>query len=368
MTEDSGTERIVRRSTEGSGAETEALTNAEEVVPTTRKTPKCSVRGCKGFASILLNCDCDTCGKNVHMECYQDFVLKQKKGGFLVHLPDAKVACTKICYQAVLKSVSSALESGRGTWNSDGRQGPNDPHTSMKMLLDWILEEGNYSRYRGKSNNGVKKQHVCTMLAVKMEQETKSSRNAKQVMSKIDYLEKSFKVAHNFSTSETGTGIEKDNGLETFKQAVLKKCPYYYELTAIMADRSATQPRLTNLDPGDLDVSTSEDDQWNDDVLGEEGEIENSINGSDGEALEEVNAGDDDMSKVADPSYEERSDVTDSSDSDSDNVQVVAPPRKRRSSPLRCSPRHSVPCVVSEKSGPKDDSSRLDSSKKSKRR
>ena len=42
-------------------------------------------------------------------------------------------------------------------------------------------------------------------------------------------MEKAFKDAHTFASSETGAGLqEQDKG--TFEEAVKKKCPYYYDL------------------------------------------------------------------------------------------------------------------------------------------
>jgi hypothetical protein len=43
------------------------------------------------------------------------------------------------------------------SWNNDGANGQGDPNTSEKILLDWLTDEGNYSKYRGKNNNGIKK-------------------------------------------------------------------------------------------------------------------------------------------------------------------------------------------------------------------
>jgi hypothetical protein len=120
------------------------------------------------------------------------------------NLPDCKIACTKVCYTAIKKSLSQASDSGRGTWTSDGILGPNDPNTSMKILLDWMLVEGNYSQYCGKDNKGKRKQEYATILCEKMADETKSkNRNAKQVQSKISYLEEAFRIAYQFENLET---------------------------------------------------------------------------------------------------------------------------------------------------------------------
>jgi hypothetical protein len=193
------------------------------------------------------------------MTCYQGAILMNKNGDDLDPLPEYKVACTKACYKEYLKVIS---DSGRGKWNTDGKNGPNDPNTSMKILIDWLLVEGNYNKYRGKNNNGVSKIQFATILADKMKSETISNeRNAKQVMDRISRLEESFRAAHEFATSQTGAGIQDREGEGTFKDLVKKKCSHYYDLLDIMVDRASTEPRLTNHDPSALDSSDDDDDE-----------------------------------------------------------------------------------------------------------
>jgi hypothetical protein len=184
----------------------------------------------------------------------------------MIALPDDKVACTKACHLNALKALSGQIDSGRGNWTNDGIMGVDDPNTSMKILLDWMLEEGNYSRYRGKDNNGIKKNQFASALCEQMALLTTSkNRTAKQIQSKISYIEESFRTAHIFATSETGAGIQEKEGKETFKDYVRKKFLYYYELCPIMADRSGTEPKLTNLDNRNLDKFSDDDTKEDDD-------------------------------------------------------------------------------------------------------
>ena len=55
----------------------------------------------------------------------------------------------------------------------------------MKILLDWWMEEGNYSKYLVKHNDGVKTKEFCDALAAKMTKETSSTRDGRNVKSKI---------------------------------------------------------------------------------------------------------------------------------------------------------------------------------------
>jgi predicted RNA-binding Zn ribbon-like protein len=175
------------------------------------------------------------------------------------------VACTKVCYQLAIRA-SSENDPGRGNWCSDGLGGKDDPHHSMKILIDWFTTEGNYARFRGKNNDGVRKQEFATSLAVKLNQETKSTRNAKQVLSKITHVESAFRAAYEFANSETGQGILNDDGVTTFEELVRRKFPYYYDLVEIMGDRSATEPRMTNAHSS-LDVFSDVDDDLEDEEI-----------------------------------------------------------------------------------------------------
>jgi hypothetical protein len=193
------------------------------------------------------------------MTCYQGAILMVKDGDDLPPLPDFKVAHSKTCYHAVMKALTKT--NPRSNWTGDGLKGADDPNTSMKILIDWFQTEGNYTRYRGKGNNGVTKMQFASLLASKMAKETTSKdRNAKQVMDKISQVEDSFKNAHDFATSQTGAGIQERDGETHFKELVKKRFSYYYELLDVMVDRAATEPKITNLNPASLDTSSSDDD------------------------------------------------------------------------------------------------------------
>ena len=151
---------------------------------------KCNVRGCKVRGAQLMDCAGPECSRKVHLLCYQGVVLGSGSGNKIPYLPDNLVCCTKVCYNAIVKSRQNGQDSSRGKWDSDGKRGPKDPNTSMRILLDWITTEGNYSRFCGKNNNGVTKMQFASILADKMKAETASAdRNAKQVLDKIKRIE-----------------------------------------------------------------------------------------------------------------------------------------------------------------------------------
>ena len=88
-----------------------------------------------------------------------------------------------------------------------------------------------------------------------MTNETMSKRDQKNVLNKIQHIEKTFREAHNFATSETGAGL-KEGDTGTFEEDVKRKCPYYFELVDIMADRASSKPKATSYDL----LSNGEDD------------------------------------------------------------------------------------------------------------
>jgi hypothetical protein len=102
----------------------------------------------------------------------------------------------------------------------------------------------------------MKKTHFASLLANIMSTKTLSTRTAKQVLSTIGHLEKAWRLAHNFAISETVAGIlEGDGGEETFQDIVKSKCPFYYELLDVMADRASSKPKCTS-----YDLSSDDDD------------------------------------------------------------------------------------------------------------
>jgi hypothetical protein len=247
----------------------------EEETPTVVPTPtprgtnteksnphKCSYRSCK-IKATKLKCGAKSCQKEVHVMCYQGLLMHKLK---LDPLPGGKAVCTKKCYDKVLKESSGGAEDqeegGRsGKWDSDGLNGPNDPHTSVKILLEWWMTEGNYSKFCGKKNEGIKKVQFASALAEKMSTETLSKRDAKSVLCKIQHIERTWRAAHSFATSETGAGIMESNGNAHFKDLLIKKCPYYYDLMDVMADRASSQPKCTSYDEDKEEEMDDDDDE-----------------------------------------------------------------------------------------------------------
>jgi len=156
--------------------------------------------------------------------------------GDLIHV------CTKKCYD----KSKTMLGSDRILWTRDGKGGPDDPNTSMSILLDWLMAEGNYTKYRGgPTSNGKGKLFWAAILSNRMKEAgVRKYRSPKAIKNKIIVLEDSFKQAHDWA-GQTGAGV-RENDPRHFDDYVLKKCPYYFNLLDIMQDRSTSRPQLTS--------------------------------------------------------------------------------------------------------------------------
>ena len=154
--------------------------------------------------------------------------------------------------------AASVPDNSRIPWNRDGKNGPQDPNHSEAILIDWITTPGNYDRYRGTGNNGLKKIQFAAMIAAKIKDAgVRKSRTPKDVQNKIEYVEKCFRCAHDWSHTETGAGLrENDSG--TYEEALLRKCPWYFDIREIFEDRANARPFHTTDDM--FQEASSDDD------------------------------------------------------------------------------------------------------------
>jgi hypothetical protein len=213
-----------------------AYTIASVINPegTAATAPKCCIRGCKVTDKELIKCY--KCDRFIHTDCFNDmFLVKQN----LPPLPDNRVACRKKCHSKSMGHAATLY------WHNDGKDGPDDSHTSERILIDWMTTPGNYSRYRGKNNGGKTKLQIAQeVLDLFLLHGVRAKRNAKQVISKITQLEDKFKTVHDW-TQATGAGMEGTGGYEDY---IKSRCPFYYDLIPIMQDRASAKPKYTSED------------------------------------------------------------------------------------------------------------------------
>ncbi|KUF89161.1 hypothetical protein AM588_10002546 [Phytophthora nicotianae] len=94
-------------------------------------------------------------------------------------------------------------------------------------------------------------------------------RTAKDIQSKISSLEQSFKTAADW-LGATGQGVQDEKCL---RDAILSRCPYYYDLYDIMNDRGSTTPLMLNTDAIDVSEESSTDDDSDDGSTSNEGDV-----------------------------------------------------------------------------------------------
>lgn len=136
----------------------------------------------------------------------------------------------------------------------DGKNGPDDPNTSMSILLKWLTTESNYNKYRGgPTSQGKGKTHWCTVISEQIKDAgVRVYRNPNAIKCKISNLETSFKQAHDW-VHGTGAGV-RENEPTAFNDYVKQLCPYYFDLLEVMQDRATARPQLTS------DAINSEDE------------------------------------------------------------------------------------------------------------
>mgnify|MGYP005861582479 CR=1 FL=1 len=152
---------------------------------------KCGAVGCKLPNSDIVTCNNEGCTKKVHMSCYKRAVLERHGADPLIDPVKecGLIVCSKTCYNKVEKAIVN--QPTRLPWDKDGKYGPDDPNNSMNILLNWLLEEGNYSRFRGKDNGGKRKLAYGLQLSQKFSSAgCRVARSAEAVVKQIQEIEK----------------------------------------------------------------------------------------------------------------------------------------------------------------------------------
>ena len=171
-------------------------------------------------------------------------------------LKDGQVVCTKLCYKKVAKPPKL-------TWCTDGSNGPMDPQSSERILLDWLLVPGNYMiKWRGKNNGGQTKKKVTADIARLINDAgVRVLRDDKQVQNKVQHFEQQFRAAYDFANTETGQGLQS-NDKNSFDDAVRGQ---YFDLFDVFHDRASSKPscqNLAGLSSSDEDVDKNKDDSF----------------------------------------------------------------------------------------------------------
>ena len=221
---------------------------------------KCSMKGC--MANVNTSCHpCSvSCTKFIHGDCYKKLLEKHKVGTMKDPANGAVLyCCSKMCYNA-LDKLYVQQHSSRIPWDKDGRAGPDDPNTSLRILLNWLMEESNYSKFRGHKNNGTRKTRYGQIISDMMRQAgCRVERSAEAVVKKIQEIESKFCAAHDWANN-TGQGVKETDGNATFEELVMRRCKWYFDLLPVMGDRSKAMPAATTETVDSL-VFSSDDEE-----------------------------------------------------------------------------------------------------------
>jgi hypothetical protein len=188
--------------------DTQAIATMLQITPSseddTDAEHPCCIKNCKfrycpaqirQCASHKFGCD-----KFIHSFCYGNFITKNSLEALIDPEDDtAYCVCSKRCYNKVKTALANNTpyyfpdDHSRLGWENDGRNGTKDINNLMKLLLDWMGENGaiNYTRFCG-NNNALSKQNTAELVARCINSYgVKVKRTAKSVLNKFYYLEKS---------------------------------------------------------------------------------------------------------------------------------------------------------------------------------
>ena len=148
----------------------------------------------------------------------------------------------------------------RVLWARDGIEGG---PSSEDVVVQWYSTWDNYVHWKGSDGaKGESKNSLAREILLEIQSAgIKTPREVKDVVSKINHLEQSYKAAVDW-TGKTGNGVMDET---TVRQAILKKCPHYDLLHTVLADHPSVKPLLTNLDPNYKDSSQDSDTDDDDD-------------------------------------------------------------------------------------------------------
>ena len=207
---------------------------------------KCDARCCPRFPLIQATATCsfEGCNKSVHFVCYAAMIKKSKD---ISLFDDTKVFCMIKHQKEYVKSINV----GKLNWKNDGGGGKDDDHHSEFWLVMWLGKDDNFHKWR-EPGQGVTKIELSAGIAEWLfDKGVKVKRSPQQVRCKIEYLEKAMKQAYDWSHSDTGAGLLESHGPTTFRESVLEKCQYYYDLEDKFTSRSGIAPKAFSKDIGD---------------------------------------------------------------------------------------------------------------------
>lgn len=237
-----------------------ASTNNNQGATDSPPLGKCHLKACKKQELAYPCMNFDKCAKHIHDQCCNNLMdyhsINQEK-----RPSQGKYVCGKRCLNTWLKAqeesnnpIDGPPKKKRIMWEKDG---------SLKLLLNWLTTEENYSKYCGGNNNdGTTKKAMHKSIAAMMSETTDGliERSAKDIECKINKLESQFRNASDWLAG-TGSGIDDPGKIEDY---VKKLCPYYYDLEDVMGGRPNAQPLCQNESSSSEKEENEDTDEDND--------------------------------------------------------------------------------------------------------
>jgi len=251
-------------------------------LPVAAGAPKCHIKLCHK-KDVLIPCVNRKCDRHMHWSCFQYCVVikfnDKSKADVQSNLnSETAIACTLGCFcehlkesrrkvRVAAKSATVLVSTVTPGWDRDGAHGPDDPNNSLSILIAWLQVPNNFTRYRGKDNNGTRKKDFGDKIAALCNAAmVKTKRNSKQVQSKISNLMDQFKKASDWSNN-TGVGVRASDE-DGFHSTIRRICPNWDDLEEVMGDRALARPAFSSDDLGSvgaMDDDNKEEDEEEDD-------------------------------------------------------------------------------------------------------
>ncbi|DBA05307.1 TPA: hypothetical protein N0F65_007469 [Lagenidium giganteum] len=152
-------------------------------------------------------------------------------------------------------------------WDADAEK--SGGKASMTVLLEWLSRDGNYDRWRG----GIQtKQSICNEIVGQLHAQGLMHRGARDVRSKINDLERSFREASDWLATGGKEMLDKrgSEAMDDIRRRLNKICRYYDEL-APMLQAHHTGKSVQRLATKEKEKSNDDDDDVDDE---EEEEVE----------------------------------------------------------------------------------------------
>jgi hypothetical protein len=245
----------------------------EATATVNQPTLLCKKKKCKSGTAVS-RCSVNNCPKCSCVTCYMDMVSKYKLKAIVNSKGEIIMACSKTHYTMSAKNISQLSKKDAPAtttkygWNNDGKDGPNDPNTSMNILLNWLMEEGNFDAFLKCDRGMTKKKFALKIADLINGAGVLCLRDDKQVLNKIFHMQKLYKDTRDWAYNTTGQGVKEANA-DSWEATIRKKCTFFFDLQRIIGDRASASPVIDSEKGIDLtdDASDSHSESFSQSIL-----------------------------------------------------------------------------------------------------